>query len=170
MQEHGFMHEINAVDYGIIGLIGMSVFMGILRGFVREAISLITWVAALVIGVLYCETASHWLTMISMAGLRMILAFVLLVLITLILGGLLGYFIGRLIKFTGFGVTDRMIGTIFGLARGVAVVSAAVLIASPTPFSKDPLWTGSRLIPRFEPVALWMRDRIPEDILKKVQL
>lgn len=170
MQESGFMQQINPVDYGIIALVGISVFMGILRGFVREAISLITWAAALLFGVLYTETVANRLTMVPMPGLRMILAFVLLVLIVLILGGILSYFIGRLIKFTGFGVTDRMIGTAFGFVRGVAVVAGLVLLGSPTPFSKDPLWTKSILIPRFEPVSLWMKDRIPEDIMKKIQL
>src|SRR5690242_17198701 len=103
--------EINGLDYGILALIMISVLLGILRGFVREAMSLVTWIAAIVLGVLYCDKLSQIFTMISMPGLRIILAFVLIVLCTLIFGGILSYLIGRLIRFTGFGATDRIIGT-----------------------------------------------------------
>jgi membrane protein required for colicin V production len=167
---HGFFHGINGLDYGIIALLAVSVLMGIIRGFVREAMSLITWVSAVIIAVLYCETVASWFTMVNLLGLRLVLAFVLLILSTLIVGGILSYLVGRLIKFTGFGVTDRIIGTLFGLARGTAAVAIAILLAGPTPFSKDPLWTGSHLIPRFEPVSLWMKDKLPEDLMKKVDI
>lgn len=162
--------EINALDYGIIGLIVVSVLMGTLRGFVREAMSLITWITALVCGVIACETVASWFTFTTMVGLRMVLAFVLIVLSILILGGLLNHLIGRLIKFTGFGATDRLVGTLFGLVRGAVVVAAAVLVTNPTPFSKDPLWTTSVLVPRFEPMSHWMKEKLPEDLMKKVQL
>lgn len=167
---HEVIHEVNALDYGIMGLIAVSVLLGTLRGFVREAMSLVTWVTALVVGVIACETVASWLTMISMVGLRIVLAFVLIVLTILIAGGLMSHLIGKLIKFTGFGATDRIIGTMFGLVRGAVVVAAVVLLANPTPFSKDPLWTSSMLVPRFEPISLWMKERLPEDLMKKVQL
>lgn len=163
------MQEGNWVDYSILSFIGISVILGIWRGFVREAMSLITWVSAITIAIVYFEPVSNWITMISMVGLKMIIAFVLLVLSTLIVGGILSHLITRLIKFTGFGTTDRIVGTFFGLARGAVIVAVAILVAGPTPLSKDPLWVESKLIPRFEPVSLWMKNRIPEDLMKNIE-
>jgi len=159
----------NGLDYGIMAFIGISVIMGIVRGFVREAMSLLTWVTALALGILYCEPVSEHFTRISMTGLRLLLSFILLVLGTLIIGGLLSHLITRVIKFTGFSMTDRLIGTLFGFARGAVLVALGVLLMSATPFSKDKLWVESNLIPRFEPASVWMKERIPEDLLKKFQ-
>lgn len=164
------LHDMNWVDAGIVSIIGISVIMGVIRGFVRESLSLVTWVSAIALGVLYFERVSNLFTSISMMGLRYILAFVSIVLTVLIIGGILSHLISRLIKFTGFGATDRIIGTLFGLARGALVVAAAIMLASPTPLSKDTLWTESTLIPRFEPLAFWMKEKIPADMLKKVEL
>jgi len=166
MLEH--VPDVNWVDYGILSLIGISVLMGIIRGFVREAMSLITWITALVLGVLYCEPLSELFTRISMVGLRLILAFVLIVLTTLIIGGITSHLISRLIKFTGFGVTDRIVGVLFGFARGAVVVAIGIMFALPTPLVKDKLWQESTLIPRFQPLSIWMKDKIPEDLIKKL--
>lgn len=163
------IQEGSFVDYSILAFIGISVLLGIWRGFVREAMSLVTWVTALALAILYFEPVSNLFTMISMVGLKMLLAFILIVLSVLIIGGVLSHLIGKLIKFTGFGATDRIVGTVFGLARGAILVALAILVASPTPLSKDPLWAESKLIPRFEPMSLWMKERIPEDLKKNIE-
>lgn len=163
------VENVNWVDWGILAIVGLSVIMGLWRGFVREAMSLVTWISALTVGVLYCEALSRKFHMISMVGLRYLLAFIILVLSVLILGGIVGYLISRLISFTGFGATDRMIGTLFGLARGTLVVAIAVMLVTPTPLAKDPLWLKSNIAPRFTPLAEWMRERIPVELFQKFQ-
>lgn len=172
------MQDVNWVDWGILSLIGISLLMGLWRGFVREALSLITWITALWVGIAYCSSVAAMFQRIPMLGLRFILSFILLVLAVLISGGILSYLISRLISFTGFGVTDKIMGSILGLARGIIVVAVAVMIILPTPLMKDPLWTKSKFGPRFVPLASlirdhmspvvnWVKDRIPDDILKK---
>ncbi len=160
----------NWLDYGILALIVVSVIMGIVRGFVREAMSLVTWVVAIVVGVLYCQPVAALFTSISMEGVRLLLAFILLALSTLIVGGIISYFLARLISFTGFSITDRLIGILFGLARGAVVISFLVMLAEPTPFKNDPLWQGSKLVPRFQPMASWMKEKFPTDLFKKFQM
>jgi len=160
----------NWLDYGILALIAVSVIMGIVRGFVREAMSLVTWVVAITVGVLYCQPVAALFTSISMEGVRLLLAFILLALSTLIVGGIISYFLARLIQFTGFSITDRLIGVLFGLARGAVVISLLVMLAEPTPFKNDVLWKESKLVPRFQPMAAWMKDKLPSDLLKKVQI
>lgn len=167
------MELANWLDYGILILIGVSVLMGIVRGFVREAMSLVTWVIALSVGILYCQPVAALFTSISMEGVRLLLAFILLALTTLIIGGIISYFLARLIHFTGFSITDRIIGILFGLARGMVVISLLVMLGEATPFKNDALWKESKLVPRFQPMSLWMKDKLPDDIfgfLKKFQV
>jgi membrane protein required for colicin V production len=166
---HQSLHTMNWLDFGIIVLIGMSVLMGIIRGFVREAMSLVTWVTAIVIGFTYCEwVANNWLASITMIFLRYLVAFILLALFTLIMGGILSYVISKLINFTGFGVTDRIIGTVFGFARGAAIVAIVILFAGSSPIAKDKIWVESQLVPRLQPLSIWMKERVPEDLMKKL--
>lgn len=163
------LHDLNWIDYVIIGLIAGSILLGIIRGFVREAMSLVTWVAALAIGILYCEPLASHFTRISVVSVRYVLAFIVLALSVLIIGGIISHIIVRIIRLTGFGVTDRIIGTVFGFARGAAIIAVIVLIGDKHGLQKDKVWQSSILIPKVQPVSLWIQERIPEDVVKRVQ-
>lgn len=163
------MHDINWIDYSIMGVLGISVFMGLIRGFVREAMSLVTWIVAIVIAVLYYEPVASWFTRISIPGVRALLAAILLVLVTLIAGGIIGHLMGGIIKLTGFGMTDRMVGTIFGFARGVAIVAVVVLIGNVSFLAKEQMWKQSEWVPKFEPVAQWIQEKLPSDFVKRLE-
>lgn len=180
MEAQAISHT-NWVDCGILSLIGVSVLVSFWRGFIRETMSLIIWIAAITLAVYFFVPLSELLfSRISIIALRVMLSFVLILLSVLITGGIFSYFIGRLIKFTGFGTTDRLIGVLFGLARGTIVIALAIMFLNPTPLAKDKQWQQSTLIPHFQPLAEplahwlgdfsnWIRDNIPEDLVKKLQ-
>jgi Uncharacterized membrane protein, required for colicin V production len=156
---------MSELDYAILGIIGLSAVISVVRGFIREAFSLVTWVAAFVLAFYFSPMLEPLLVdYIDVPSLRLTAAFLGLFLIILILGGLLNYFVGRLIDKTGLSTTDRMLGIVFGLARGVLIVAILVLLAGLTPFPKDPWWKASTLIPRIQPVVIWMRDLMPPDL------
>lgn len=160
--------HFNWVDYGIIGIVSLSILIGMVRGFVREAMSLITWIAALTAGVVYCETAANWFSGISVVGIRLLLAFVLIVLAILVLGGIISHLIGQLIRSTKFSITDRIMGTVFGGARGAAIVAAIILVTSSTFVVNEPLWQASTLIPEFNPLSTWLKEKLPDDLMNKL--
>lgn len=158
---------LNNVDLGIIALISISAIFGIMRGFVREAMSLVTWVTASFIATFYCTKVAAHLTFISMVGLRYLIAFLFLVMVTLIIGGIVSFWIARLITLTGFSITDRIVGILFGVVRGGLIVAIAVLVAGGSSLVQNPLWQTSMLVPHFQPVATWIKSSLPEDLLKK---
>jgi len=160
------MHELNMIDCGILGIVSLSVIFGLFRGFAREAISLFTWVAAITLGILYSEEVGSCFSTISAAGARLIIGFVMIVLVSLIVGGIINFSIGKLISRTKFNLPDRVMGSLFGLARGVFAVSVAILIVTPTILAEKDLWKGSVLIPEFSPLTHWIKERFPEDMLK----
>ncbi len=142
------------VDYAILGVLLLSMLVSVLRGFVRECLSLIVWVAAAAVALVFSDAAAAFLTpYVSVPSVRLMLAFAGLFLITLMLGGLVNYLVGTLIEKTGLSGTDRVIGIVFGLLRGIAVVTVLVLLGGLTPLPADPWWSESVLMPRFVDLA-----------------
>ena len=155
------------VDYFIIGIISLSAVISLIRGFIREAFSLAAWILAFWVSWMFFRDLAVHLDMIEVQSLRLGAAFGILFLITLILGALVNFLIGQLVQKTGLSGTDRVIGVLFGVARGAVLVSIMVLLAGLTPFPNDAWWQESQLIGYFQELAIWLRDLLPPDIADK---
>lgn len=154
---------MNWADWVILGLIGLSVIVSLWRGFIKEAFSLAVWVVAFWLAFLFAEPAAGFFTRwVGLPSARIILAFALIFLAALIVGGLLNFLIGKLVEKTGLSGTDRVLGVVFGAARGLLIVTLVVMLAGLTPFPRDPWWHESRLLPHFEELSLWAADFLPE--------
>lgn len=152
------------IDYVILGVIGLSTIISLVRGFVREALSLVVWVFAFwVAWTFFRELADH-LGVFSVPSVRLGVAFAILFIATLIVGALVNYLIGQLVDKTGLSGTDRLIGMLFGAARGALLIAVLVLLAGLTPFPEDPWWQESRLLGHFQELATWLKGLLPEDI------
>jgi membrane protein required for colicin V production len=153
------------IDYAIIGLIAISAILGLMRGLVREVFSIATWVTAIWVGLSFSRELSLYLrTLIEHPAGRMAAAFAGLVVITLIVGGLVGYFVRQIIDKTGLTGSDRLAGLVFGIARGMVVIAMLVLLAGLTPLPNDSWWRESTLIAPFQSLALWLRDQAPAGV------
>ena len=152
---------MNWADWAIVAILGISVLISVMRGFIREAMSLVVWIAALFVATWLCQDLASWLVeIINTASLRLLAAWLVLFVAVLILGGLINYLLGKLIQATGLSGTDRFFGIFFGAARA-AVVVLAILIMVPEilPINQDNWWHESLLIPeilRFEGFARQM--------------
>ncbi len=153
------------IDYTIVGLVLISAVIGLLRGFIKEAFSLVIWMVAIWIGLTFSREFSVFLEeWVDYPSARIAIAFALLFLVTLILGALISYLLGELVRRTGLTGSDRFAGMIFGIARGLVVVSIAVMLAGLTPLPEDSWWKESMLIPPFQSLAVWLRDQIPSGL------
>ena len=136
-------------DYFIVGILTVSILFSIRRGFVREALSLLTWIAAVVVSRLFAGHLSVLLkSQIETDLLRMGASYIILFIGTLITGGMINFVMSEFVKRTGLTNTDRFLGMIFGLARGglvVLLVVAALHYFAPV---EDEAWyKQSRLVP-----------------------
>ncbi len=153
------------VDYAIIIIVTLSALISVLRGFVKEALSLVAWVLAFWVAFTFHQNLATILTQyIDTPSLRLISAFALLFVVTLIIAAIVNNLISTLVKKSGLTGTDRMLGVIFGIARGVVIVAILVLMAGLTQLPADPWWQDSIFIKHFQEMAIWLKGFLPEDI------
>lgn len=157
--------SLNWVDVIIILLIAISTFISFIRGFTREALSLIAWVVAIWIALLYChQMAAKLPSSISHAELRVVLGFSILFVGILLVGALISYLVSHLVEKTRLTLMNRLLGIVFGAARGALLIAVAILASKLTPLPQYTAWKDSVLIPEFTPVTVWIQGFLPDYI------
>lgn len=153
------------IDILIIAIIAISAVISLVRGFVQEAFSLATWIAAFAVAWFFFRPLAGQLEhLINVPSIRLGVAYCIILLVVLVLGAIVNRLMKSLVESTGLSGTDRLIGIFFGIARGAVVVAILVLLAGLSPFPDDVWWKESRLIPYFEEMAVWLKGFLPEDI------
>ncbi|MEE9302957.1 MAG: CvpA family protein [Thiotrichaceae bacterium] len=160
------MDSINYIDIGIVVLILLSAVVGFVRGFVREAFSLTTWVVAGFAAFLfYKKLAAELPFNIPHELARDAVSVLLIVIGVFIIGALINYLFGKAVHIAGLGSTDRVLGGAFGVLRGAFVVTLIVLLMrlGLTSFTDGDLWKGSKLVPHFVNASEWIKKETPDN-------
>ena len=153
------------VDIVISGIIVISALFSLMRGFVREALSLVGWIIASWLALTFAgDVAELFLSGISTPSLRVVVAFTILFVLTLVIMALINKFASKLVKKSGLTGTDRIIGMIFGVVRGALIVSILILLAGFTTMTQDAWWQESVMVDEFHGFAVWLRDTLAPDI------
>jgi uncharacterized membrane protein required for colicin V production len=165
----------NQFDLGVLAVVGISALLSFFRGFVREILSLGSWLAATVITLYAFQPASKWLAPhVGSTGVASGLASIGVFFLTLMA---LSLFTGLLLKFmksgNEVGVLDNLFGLAFGALRGVLVVAIAYFVASQF-FIRESNMPGyvkeSQSHPYVAKAARWVGKLTPaylDDIAKK---
>lgn len=153
------------VDYLIPAIIAVSALLSLMRGFVREAMSLAGWLVATWVALNFSQPlAAAFLGGISAPSLRVGVAFVILFVVVLVLSAVVNRLAYQLVKKTGLTGTDRMIGMLFGAVRGAVIVAVLVLLAGMTSMPQDPWWHASMTIGYFQDLAVWLQENVAPEI------
>ncbi|WP_371193416.1 CvpA family protein [Glaciecola sp. SC05] len=154
---------MNWFDFTILGIIVFSAVISVVRGFVKEALSLIVWLSAFFVASQFYLHLAKYLSQIDDTMIRNGVAVAILFIGTLIAGALVNYVISQLVKATGLSGTDRVLGAVFGALRGVLVVSAALFFLDTfTPAGGSAWWTQSLLVPEFAFIIEWFFEYVKE--------
>ena len=149
------------IDYAILIIIGISTLISLVRGFVKEAVSLIIWISAFFVASGFYQDLAAYLTNITDPMLRNAAAIAILFILTLIIGAVINYLIGQLVSKTGLSGTDRVLGLAFGALRGALVVSAILFFMDAfTPAPTSHWWQQAVLIPEFKVIIEWFFEYI----------
>lgn len=155
---------MNWVDYLIIAIIAISALISLVRGFVREVLSIVVWVAAFWLAVTFARPLAGLLSnYIASATLQIATAFAVIFIGTLLLGAVVNFLAGQLVGRTGLSGTDRAIGVVFGAGRGLILTALLILALGLTRVPQESWWRQSVLIGWLQPmvcefaVGEWMR-------------
>ena len=160
---------MTAFDYIIIGIIAISCLISVIRGFLKEIFSLGAWVVAGVVTFSVSSRLSALLPdFIQSPTVRLGVAAVVVFVITLLACGVVNYLIHKAVAKVGLTGTDRMLGLIFGVARGVVIVVVLMMLAGLTPIPEESWWQASLLIDYFVPLAEWIQSYLPDDLARYI--
>jgi membrane protein required for colicin V production len=157
-------------DIAILVVIALSIVIGLWRGFIKEVFALAVWIAALWLAFQFSGVLAERIgETISLPSARTALAFTGIFVVVLLVGALLTYLLGKLVKSTGLSGTDRLLGAVFGAVRGVALVILMILVAGFTPLPADPWWDQSVAIQGFLPLTEWVAGFLPESVAELLE-
>ena len=135
------------VDNLILAVIAISSAFGVRRGFIKEIMSLLSWIAALLVSRVYSVSlASIFENLIDNPSVRYVIAFSVLFVIIIMLGTLLNHLMSKLLVVTGLKTIDRLLGAVFGVARGTVIVLVFLFVLNVF-VSESEWWQQSTLIP-----------------------
>jgi len=161
---------MNWADYAILAVLLLSVLMGLWRGFIGEVLALLCWILAFWVAWMFGPAlAEHFSASISTPSVRVLLGYALCFITVLIAGAIVAFLMRKLVEGSGLSGSDRLLGMVFGLVRGFALVTLVVLLMGFTPFRRDPWWNESRLMPNFEVGARWLSHRLPAELARYIE-
>lgn len=138
----------NTADWLIAAVVLISAVLGLARGFIKEAMSIVVLLAAVFFAMLLAPSQTHWFeAKIALPSLRYLAAFGTIFIGTLLIGSVAGLLAGGLVKLTGIGAVDRLLGLLFGAARGVLLCLGLLMFAAwLAPVKQDPWWREAKLV------------------------
>ena len=154
-----------AVDYIIIAILIISAVMGLVRGLLREAIAVITWVLAIILAWSFGSTLEPMLGGILVGSpMRIWAARAIIFVFVLLLGGAVSVVLGHFVRVSMFAGMDRFLGFVFGIIRGVVIVGAFTIAVQAMRMDEDARWKNSRLMPYAIGVADALRGMVGEKL------
>ena len=157
-------------DYAVIGAVAASLLLGLWRGVVSEILALAAWVVAFFAGrVFAADVAQIYGGLVPDGALRYVAGFA-----TIFIGVLVVFSLGRLVlrlllKAIGLGSTDRVLGALFGVGRGVMIALLAVLLGGLTPLPKEAWWRDAWLAAPLETAVIAAKPWLPAEVAKRVR-
>ncbi len=161
---------MTSFDYVVLIIIGLSIIFSVMRGMVREVLAILGWVAAFYVGRTYTDQVLPMMPVdIPSESLRVLAAFLVLFLATLLLASLLGIALSAIIRKVGLGWFNRLLGAMFGVIRGLLVVCVLVFLAGLTSAPQDERWRNAMFSAPIEALVISILPWIPENIAKHVK-
>ena len=157
------------VDYAILAIVGVSGVISLVRGFVREALSLAGWIAAFWMAIAFSGRGAALLDgYVTEHSWRVAIAFVVLLVAVLVASGIVLRMAGVVVQKTGMSGTDRSLGIVFGVLRGIVITGLLVLLAGLTALPAAPWWGQSLLLPSFVELAQEIGSYLPDDVQREL--
>jgi membrane protein required for colicin V production len=145
-------------DYVVMAAVVIAALVGLARGFLREAIALVTWIFALVLAGHYADLIEpHLGGLLAGALVKPWVARLIILALVLLIGALIGALADHFVRLSIFSGVDRLLGFVFGLLRGLLLLGVFVILGQLLRLDSEHWWRDSRLMPYGESVANGLR-------------
>lgn len=150
---------MQGADYVIVAIAGISLVLGIVRGFVREAVALLAWLVGIWLAWRHSDFVYPYLGgLIETPTQQAWAARAVTLLLVLLAGALIGAILAWVTHTAaGLSVMDRVLGAVFGLTRAAIVIGLAVIVGQTLKLDGEPWWERASLMPYAEYVADWLK-------------
>jgi|RhiMethySRZTD1v2_1073278.scaffolds.fasta_scaffold1429714_2 membrane protein required for colicin V production len=156
-------------DYTVLAIVVLSIVISVIRGLLREVLALAAWAIGFIVASVFAADAAALLApQVPDERVRLLVAFSGVFLAVLLGMSLLAMLLSRLAQSAGFGLEDRVLGSVFGLARGVLIVTTLVLAAGLTALPRQPEWRDAFLSGPFEAFAGHIRSWLPAPLAQRI--
>jgi membrane protein required for colicin V production len=167
------MGEFNWFDCAVLAIILVSSLLGVWRGIVSEILSLLAWIVAFFIARAAANEAAQllapMLTELNNPALRYMAGFAAVFAGVLILFAIIRLLISSLLRALGLGWTDRTLGALFGLGRGLLVAWLGVLLAGLTSLPQQSWWRAAALTPPLETAVVASKPWLPKILAERLR-
>lgn len=160
------LEQFNQFDWVVTGLVLVSGAFGLIRGFAREATSVLGWVGAFVLAnVLALPISETMVGLIDDRSIRYLVSWVLVFIAVVFLFGSIGRVLSKQLRQPGLNFGNRLLGAGLGMARGVVIAAIlALMLRGLLPESERTMLKESELIDPINVVAAWLADNF-EDVI-----
>jgi membrane protein required for colicin V production len=157
-------------DYVALAMVLASAALGVWRGVVGEIIALVAWILAFFVAKWFgAEVARVFFTGIGDPALRIVAAWVAVFFVVLVLMALLRMAVHGMLKALGLSLSDRLLGVVFGVARGLLVVLVLVAAGGMTSAPKEKWWSEAYFSAPLETAVLAGKAWLPADVAKRIR-
>lgn len=161
---------MTVLDYVLLAIVVLSALVGLWRGLVSEVVALLAWVVALGAAWLYASEVAQMLeSHIAEPAWRQVAGFALIFVGVLLLAAVLRFLLRELLRAAGLGPADRMFGTFFGVARGLAIAFVLVLVGGMLGMAKETWWVDSLFAPPLETAVIASKPWLPEVVAERIR-
>lgn len=156
---------MTSFDYIVLATLGVSALLGLIRGLIKEVLSLFAYVFAFIIAIWWGPRLTAWLLVwFDNVLLRTVAGYGAVFIIVLLLIGLINITLASLIKKTGLTPADHGLGGLFGLIRGVLIVLTLVGLAGYTELPQESWWKDARLSSAAVKSVQQVKQLLPESL------
>ena len=147
--------EFAVVDIAMVVVLLASAAVGLMRGFVKEVVSLVIWGAALFLGLAFGRPLGEFIALDLGPKLPTVVGFLTVFVAVLIVGAIVQRLLRGLVQSAGLSGSDRTLGLVFGAVRGLAVVVVGLIAIRP--FAEEQAWWQES---RFAPAVLTFESEV----------
>lgn len=157
-------------DYIALAILGLSMFLSVMRGLTQEILALLAWVLSFWCASHFAGQGAEWMPRsLPSDSLRYAASFIVIFFVTWLVSAIIRITLNQFLMATGLKPIDRIFGAAFGIVRGFLLMLTLVMLAGLTSFPKSTVWRNAMFSPLFEQSAVLVKPMLPEVLAARIQ-